>query len=502
MKRLQLAWPAMILAIALSVGLGKAQPAHAATAITVNTTSDQAVTDGKCSLREAIDNANANVDTTGGDCVAGTPGADTLDLSSLSGAITLTSDLPTIGDDLTITGPGPGVLTVNANGHGQVFVVGPVAATITGLTMTGAAVQAVPPPAPPTGNGILSNGELTVRNSTITGNHAFGGGGIESLGSSLIVEASTVTGNSGGGIATESPTATIENTTISGNSGIDFGGGIINTPAGPALGATLTVENSTISGNKADSVGGAIENQHGATLIVVNSTISGNSARIETLDNWGTATVISSTIAGNSGAVGVAGDVRLENTIVAAQKGGWDCGQAGPDGGYNLADDGTCGFSSANHSLSNTDPLLDPTGLQDNSGPTQTIALEPGSPAVDAIPAGVNGCGTTITSDQGGISRPQGSGCDIGAFEVPQQAPAQQLLTLQYEVKRIGPGTSLAHKVTQAMADLSRGNLSGTCATLTAFIYEVRAQRGKSISPSRTGDLISQAQQIRAALHC
>jgi len=65
--------------------------------------------------------------------------------------------------------------------------------------------------------------------------------------------------------------------------------------------------------------------------------------------------------------------------------------------------------------------LLDPAGLKDNGGATQTIALLAGSPGVDAIPSGVNGCGTTITTDQRGVSRPQGSGCDIGAFElVPQ----------------------------------------------------------------------------------
>src|SRR5207302_4298141 len=54
-------------------------------------------------------------------------------------------------------------------------------------------------------------------------------------------------------------------------------------------------------------------------------------------------------------------------------------------------------------------------GLHDNGGPTQTIALQPGSPAVDA--AVLANCPAT---DQRGVSRPQGAGCDIGAFELVQ----------------------------------------------------------------------------------
>jgi hypothetical protein len=52
--------------------------------------------------------------------------------------------------------------------------------------------------------------------------------------------------------------------------------------------------------------------------------------------------------------------------------------------------------------------------------PPKTIALLAGSPAINAIPEGENGCATEITTDQRGVSRPQGSGCDIGAFEKKQ----------------------------------------------------------------------------------
>jgi len=95
------------------------------------------------------------------------------------------------------------------------------------------------------------------------------------------------------------------------------------------------------------------------------------------------------------------------------------------DDGYNLSSDPTCAFS-APTSLTNTDPLLLP--LQNNGGPTATQALctSPGrpvaacpgkSPALDAIPPGINGCGTAIITDQRGVPRPQGVGCDLGAFE-------------------------------------------------------------------------------------
>jgi len=117
------------------------------------------------------------------------------------------------------------------------------------------------------------------------------------------------------------------------------------------------------------------------------------------------------------------GTLTAQNSLVAGQTGGPNCSglAAESDGGYNLDDGTSCGFSTAHNSFSTTDPLLDPAGLQNNGGPTQTIALQPGSPAIDVIPSAVNGCGTTITTDQRGVSRPQGPGCDIGAFELRPQ---------------------------------------------------------------------------------
>jgi hypothetical protein len=68
------------------------------------------------------------------------------------------------------------------------------------------------------------------------------------------------------------------------------------------------------------------------------------------------------------------------------------------------------------------DPLL-ASSLANNGGPTKTIALLKGSPARNEIPNATNGCGTEITTDQRGVSRPQGRRCDVGAFEKEVSTP-------------------------------------------------------------------------------
>jgi hypothetical protein len=80
--------------------------------------------------------------------------------------------------------------------------------------------------------------------------------------------------------------------------------------------------------------------------------------------------------------------------------------------GDNIDSGSDCGFTSAG-GLSDTDPRLGP--LQDNGGPTQTLGLEAGSPALDKVPATDAACPAT---DQRGVPRPQGPACDIGAFEL------------------------------------------------------------------------------------
>jgi len=236
---------------------------------------------------------------------------------------------------------------------------------------------------PSGGGGILNVGTMTVTGSTISGNTASFGGGFDNNGS-MTIDDSTISGNTttferGGGIANDRGSLTVRNSTISGNTSVRYGGGIVNGIFSVA-GAVLDVESSTISGNGAPFGGGVVTDPTTSTTTT------------------------------------------LRNTIVAGQTSGANC--AGifngtvVDGGYNLEDGTSCGFNVANHSLPNTNPSLDPAGLKDNGGATNTIALMPGSAALDAIPPGANGCGTTITRDQRGVTRPEGAGCDIGAFEL------------------------------------------------------------------------------------
>ena len=139
-----------------------------------------------------------------------------------------------------------------------------------------------------------------------------------------------------------------------------------------------------------------------------------------------------STLSGNSGANGGGilneGALTIKNSIVAnsSRENCFSFGAPIISQGHNLSDDGSCaGFFIFVGDRNNTPAGLDPSGLQNNGGPTQTIALLPTSPAVDAIPVSpVNYCtdviGMPVTTDQRGVSRPQGPACDIGAFELVQ----------------------------------------------------------------------------------
>jgi len=160
--------------------------------------------------------------------------------------------------------------------------------------------------------------------------------------------------------------------------------------------------------------------------------LSGNSAGFggAIFHNSTTATITNSTFFGNSASDGEGGGIynnatmTFTNSILANAEFGNNCG--GPnrviDGGYNISYDSTCHFANTLAANGETigdgvDPMLDTNGLQNNGGPTKTIALQAGSPAIDAIPIAV--CPST---DQRGAPRPDPdspmeTACDIGAFE-------------------------------------------------------------------------------------
>jgi len=246
---------------------------------------------------------------------------------------------------------------------------------------------------------------LEVRNLTIADQRADEGGGIVNNGA-----------------------LSVTNSTFSGNSADHGGGAIHNNGA-------LSVTNSTFSGNSADHGGAAIYNN--GTLSVTNSTFSGNSTvqGDGTIYNSGTARLTNCTLSENGGAVsnvpicgmfGCRGSITLTNTIIA-ESAGPSCGATDlftvpiTDGGHNLQWPGT----SCGETIPSLDPLLDPAGLKDNGGPTQTIALLSGSPAMNGGDADVCASAPVNGVDERGYMRP-GSGsstCSIGAYEYNSPGP-------------------------------------------------------------------------------
>jgi hypothetical protein len=294
---------------------------------------------------------------------------------NVTGTINLNGALPSLTRNIRIEGPGANSLTVHGGGH--VFVVGSLGSSpsvvLSGLTITGGVGN---------GGGIFNFGTLTLNNATISGN---------------VAGDPTDGGGTGPGIWNYvNASLTLNNCTISGNSAIgnlsyaaSRGGGIANY-------GTLTLNNSTVSGNAAtQGSGGGVYNI--GTLTLNNSTVRSNSA----------------TAAG--GGIDNHSTLNARNTIVA--------GNTGTDLSGNLTSQGHNLFGTTSGSgfdptdQVNVNPVLGP--LQDNGGPTPTMAPLPGSPAIDRIP-GMPGVDFPPT-DQRGISRPQGILADIGAVEVGPQ---------------------------------------------------------------------------------
>jgi CSLREA domain-containing protein len=400
-----------------------------------------------CSLREAIDAANTN------------PGAD--DVPVPAGTYLLTLGQLVVSDDVSIAGAGQTSTIIDGNATDRVFDIEVPSGVveISGVTIqngyaffSGGGISTfsdygdltltdstVSNNATAYAGGGISNvsyyGNLTLTNSTVSGNsvygsNTFGGGGIYSRGN-LTLTNSTVSGNSvyasyvayggGGGIYNDG-NLTLTNSTVSDNSiygEFSVGGGIRHSNGE----ATLT--NSTVSNN---SVGGYLHFCGGginvwgvnpSNLTLTNSTVSGNTSSsgggicFRAMAN-SYLTLTNSTVSGNIATEGSGGGIRsrsltLANTIVADNVVD-NCSDSVESLGYNLTDDDSCGLT-APSDLVVSDAMLGP--LADNGGPTETHALLPGSPAIDA---GSVDCPPPDT-DQRGVTRPQGASCDIGAVE-------------------------------------------------------------------------------------
>ena len=404
------------------------------------------------SLREAIAFANQN------------PGADTITFA-VSGTISLNgSQLPTITDDLTITGPSGGV-TLDAGGASRIFQVSAGAtASLTGLTLANG--QAGGDTGSSLGGGIYNQGTLSLADCTLSGNSAIYGGGVD---------------NSG--------TMSLTNVTLSGNGALDSGGGIDN-------GGTMSLTNVTLSGNGAQD-GGGIGN--GGTLSLTNCTLSGNTAFSNPflgggngggVYNAGTLSVTNCTLSGNtvfSGPFGGGGSgggiynaaaLALNNSIVANSPEGGDI-SGGYSGGHNLFGEVALG------------------PLADNGGPTPTMALPAGSPAIDAGDSTAPGL---PCADQRGFARLSGAAVDVGAFEVQEPlfnttalpdgtygTPYSNTITATATGGAVGPFTFAvtAGTLPPGLSLTTGGALSGTPTAAGSFSFTVTATDSDSDTGSQ-----------------
>lgn len=425
------------------------------TTFTVTTLADT----GAGSLRAAIVEANATL------------GRDTINFA-VAGTIVLQSALPDITDNLDILGPGADTLTIQRDAAAPQFSLFINAMMndldLHGLTLSGGSSATF-------GGAIQNYGCLCIEECVLSGNSAPAGygGAIYTSGSGTMLEIhnSVLTNNSaiyGGAIYAQFTTVTIcHESVIADNSALN-GAGVYN------YFSAVSIDRSTFRGNSAQSRGGGIYSSH-APLTIAHSTIVGNSA----VDGWGGGvyiagfqndrlnvvnTTFSGNYAGQQGGALFNGYFDFQGTIASSTIAGNQVGSTGQGGGifigagtgslvlfntivagntkgtvrndieglfsqpalssFNLIGDGS--LSNLVHgvngnlvgsAVSPIDALLGP--LADNGGPTLTMALLPGSPAIDA---GSNS--DAPATDQRGLARVVNGRIDIGAFETQQTGPA------------------------------------------------------------------------------
>jgi hypothetical protein len=427
---------------------------------------------GPGSLRAAITAANAN------------PGADTIDFG-VAGTIALKSGELDITDSLTINGPGINSLTVSGNNTSRVFgLTGNPTVSIADLTVANGATAGSPGGGiymaggnvtldrvavsgntansqfggQGAGGGFyVAGGTLTLDHSTLSSNQAVGangytitysqvfpagsaaGGGLYVAGGMVYVNQSTFSSNralggtgnpadacsvffagdglqgEGGGLYVAGGTVSIDNSTFSANEtrGGDGGRGDTCTDGPPG--------NYSAGGNGGLAAGGGIRVAAG-TLEVQHSTLSGNSA---TGGLGGAGFDIAPpgvNGVGAGGGISNTGGLQMYDTILAS-----NTANVAPDLdgsltslGHNLVGNTTGGSGFAGSDLLNLDPKLGP--LQNNGGPTQTMALLPGSLAIDA---GDNTGAPAYDQRGPGFLRTVNGVIDIGAFEVQNSSSSQ-----------------------------------------------------------------------------
>jgi hypothetical protein len=419
--------------------------------ITVSTLVDEndGVIGGSVSLRDAIA-AAAPGDTINFDPALTAAGPAT---------ILLTHGELDITKSLTINGPGANLLTIDASGNdptpnvdngdgSRVFTLVDSAVSdhvvvIRGLRLRGGDIGRDDSYSAhySRGGAIYSNGVQTIlQNCTITGNNAYGGGGLCVRGGNRLapsmIESTSIFGNTagfGGGLILYGDSnvnrphfgVIVRDCTVADNTTIGESGGMYvvgsYSPQAP-----VEIANSTISGNTGGG-GAGIQIEYGSRVSIENSTITGNNHGAGIFVYNETTTLRNVIVAGNRDYRGNPGqDIAGGVSINPSEPGAYDLSYCliGNNGGDTKIPEAPLGAPDAKGNLiggpihGTIDAKLGP--LVNNGGPTQTTALLPGSPAINAgDPAAVAGIGTTPQFDQRGapFSRVIGGRIDMGAVE-------------------------------------------------------------------------------------
>lgn len=408
-----------IVALAAVLHLGGVSPALGANRlVTKLADTNDGSCNADCSLREAI--------------AASAVGDVVIFDGTLSGIIPLSLGQLVIDKRLTIVGPGREVLTVSGGYTQRIFrILATGDLTASGLTFAQGQGEFYAPLSDLAGGVAVNSGALSFTDCRFTDNHSDGRTGNVNNDAAVIYSdgvdktvrvtrcifdhntagAGTVFDVDAGtliitdsmfyaNVATHGVTsciisngrhpAVIEGSTFMNNTSISGGAVYISNVGG------TTIRNSTFTKNNSGLNGGAIYTA--GTVRLNNVTLSGNTA----------STGRNIFLLGGGTAI-------FQNTIVHGT--GTSCAGSGSfqSLGNNLESGNSCGFNGP-MDLINTDPDLLP--LADNGGPTKTMALTPCSPAVDAAYDGA-----CEPADQRGVTRPEGSHCDIGAYEMPQGQP-------------------------------------------------------------------------------
>ncbi|MGD8758953.1 MAG: choice-of-anchor Q domain-containing protein [Anaerolineales bacterium] len=333
------------------------------------------------------------------------------------------------------------------------------------------------------GNGAYMGGAITIgtaeveiEHSSFEANLAYSGGALSTGTPAIVNIAGTTfyqnqasahpTGSTGGAIWNNG-SISIVGSSFTDNLATDYGGAIVNK-------GVMTISESAITGNWGDG-GGAVA-VYGGGVTLSNTTVSGNmSTPVLYLVRMGALYVIEGglslehcTVANNLGhapAITSLGDtyVGLENTIVANNDGG-DCHfiRTTVETNAVLDTDGSCQAT-----LPSTDPMLGP--LANNGGGTLTHALHPSSPAVDIA------IGDCPASDQRGVVRPYGDGCDLGAYEYR--------LAEMGDVPQVVPDDAVPSEPARPEIDVARVEMESPC-------LEAPAADSRTITTLRVGGVV------------